>query len=58
MVVHYDNESKILSMNVWSIGPDGHEYAMKDKEFSDSGLGESFIMFDDDRARIAHAVVL
>jgi hypothetical protein len=55
VLVHFDNDSKILSMNVWSIGADGHEYAMKDKEFTDVGLGESFVAFDDDRARIAHA---
>jgi len=55
VVVHFDNDSKILSMNVWSIGPDGHEYAMKDKDFTDVGDGESFVAFDDDRARIAHA---
>ncbi len=23
--------------NVWSVGPDGHEYAMKDKDFADVG---------------------
>jgi len=55
IVVHYDNDSKILSMNVWSIGADGHEYAMKEKEFSDVGATASFEMFDDDRARVAHA---
>src|SRR5947208_1552715 len=55
VVVHFDTDSKILSMNVWSIGADGHEYAMKDKEFTDVGVGESYAMFDDDRARIARA---
>ena len=55
ILVHYDNGSKILSMNVWSMTPDGHEYAMKDKEFTDVGLAESFEMYSDDRARIAHA---
>jgi hypothetical protein len=55
VLVHYDNDSKILSMNVWSIGADGHEYAMKDKEFTDVGVGESFEAFNDDRARVARA---
>ena len=55
IAVHYDNDSKILSMNVWSIGPDGREYAMKDKDFIDVGVGESFVAFQDDRARIARA---
>ena len=53
--VDYDNDTKILSMNVWSIGADGHEYAMKEKDFTDVGVGESFVAFDDDRARVAHA---
>ena len=55
VAVHFDNDSKILSMNVWSIGADGREYAMKDKDFADVGVGASFVAFDDDRARIAHA---
>src|ERR1700733_14981726 len=27
--VPFDKDTKILSMHVWSIGPDGHEYAVK-----------------------------
>jgi hypothetical protein len=53
--VGFDNDTKILSMNVWSIGPDGHQYAMKDKEFSDTGYGASYVAFADDRFRVAHA---
>ena len=36
--VNFDKDTKILSMNVWGIGPDGHEYAMKDKDFVDAGF--------------------
>jgi transglutaminase-like putative cysteine protease len=55
--VHFDNETKILSMNVWSIGPDGHEYAMKDKEYTDMGAPgmEGAFEFEDDKYRVAHA---
>lgn len=53
--VGFDKDTKILSMNVWSIGPDGHEYAMKDKDFSDVGYGDEDIAFADDRYRVAHA---
>jgi hypothetical protein len=53
--VDFDNDTKILSMGVWSIGPDGHEYAMKPKDFIEVGLGASFVAFGDDRARIARA---
>jgi transglutaminase-like putative cysteine protease len=56
-VVHvaFDKDTKILSMNVWSIGTDGHEYAMKDKEMSDVGFEDEDIAFADDRYRVAHA---
>lgn len=56
-IVHipYDKDTKILSMNVWSIGPDGHEYTMKDKEFSDVGLDGDAEVFEDDRFRVARA---
>jgi len=35
--VPFDKDSKILSMHVWSIGPDGHEYAVKDNEMFEVG---------------------
>jgi Domain of Unknown Function with PDB structure (DUF3857)/Transglutaminase-like superfamily len=56
-IIHigFDKDTKILSMNVWSIGADGHEYAMKDKEFSDVGLDGDNDMFQDDRFRVARA---
>jgi hypothetical protein len=55
--VGFDKDTKILSMGVWSIGPDGHEYAMKDKEFTDVGFPgmEGAFVFEDDRNRVAHA---
>jgi hypothetical protein len=33
--VSFDNDRKLLSMHVWSIGPDGHEYQVKDKEMAE-----------------------
>jgi len=55
--VEFDNDTKILSLNVWSIGPDGHEYAMKDKEYADVGSAgmEGAFMFADDKYRVARA---
>jgi len=53
--VGYDNDTKILSLHVWSIGPDGHEYAMKDKDYSDAGIDGGYIAFADDKYRVAHA---
>jgi hypothetical protein len=55
VVVRFDKESKILSLHVWSIGPDGHEYAMKDNEVSEFGYPGGGGFFDDDRFKVAHA---
>jgi hypothetical protein len=53
--VRFDKDTKILSMNVWSIGPDGHEYAMKDKEMVDEGYAGGGELFEDDKLRVALA---
>jgi hypothetical protein len=53
--VWFDNETKILFMNVWSIGADGHEYQMKDSEFKDVGPDEEDTAFQDDKFRLAQA---
>ena len=53
--VDYNNDSKILSMHVWSIGPDGHEYALKDNEITDYGYPGSGGVYSDDRFKVAHA---
>jgi hypothetical protein len=54
VAVPFDKDSKILSMHVWSIGPDGHEYAVKDKEMTEHGYGEGNL-FVDDKVRVARA---
>lgn len=55
--VGFDKDTKILSMNVWSIGPDGHEYAMKNSDYVDNGISgsEGAFVFEDVRVRVAHA---
>jgi hypothetical protein len=35
--VPFDADTKLLSLHVWSIGPDGHEYAVKDNEIVEVG---------------------
>jgi Domain of Unknown Function with PDB structure (DUF3857)/Transglutaminase-like superfamily len=52
--VPFNKDTKILSMHVWSIGPDGHEYAVKDNEMAERGYGEGSY-FVDDRIRMARA---
>jgi hypothetical protein len=55
IAVNFDMDTKLLSMNVWSIGPDGHEYAMKDNEMLDEGVDDRDVLFQDDRQRVARA---
>lgn len=38
-IVYFDKDEKVLSMHVWSIGPDGHEYVVKDSEIAERGIG-------------------
>ena len=52
VAVPFDKDTKILSMHVWSIGPDGHEYAVKDNEMTEHGYGEGNL-FADDKVRVA-----
>ena len=53
--VPYNKDSKILSLHVWSVGPDGHEYAMKDNEIEDVGYPGGGGLYEDDRQKIAKA---
>ena len=51
--VYFDKDSKVLSMHVWAIGPDGHEYVVRDNEISDVGFpGEGGELYSDERAKV------
>ncbi|ADV82221.1 transglutaminase domain-containing protein [Terriglobus saanensis SP1PR4] len=52
-VYYNDTVSKVTSMKVWSIGADGHEYAVKDNEMIDRSSGEGFEVYTDSRMRYA-----
>jgi Domain of Unknown Function with PDB structure (DUF3857)/Transglutaminase-like superfamily len=52
--VPFDKDTKILSMHVWSIGPDGHEYAVKDNEMIDVGYPNEGSLFMDLKMREAN----
>jgi hypothetical protein len=53
--VEFDKDSKILSLHVWSIGPDGREYAVKDNEMVEVGAGsEGNYLFSDERFMAAN----
>ena len=49
----FSRDSKLYSFHVWSIGPDGHHYAMKDSEYVERGVSEGGILYDDERAKTA-----
>jgi hypothetical protein len=53
--VGFDKDTKLLNLHVWSIGPDGHEYAVKDNEIGDFGYGGSGNFYEDDRYKVVHA---
>jgi hypothetical protein len=55
VAVPFDKDSKILSMHVWSIGPDGHEYAVKDNEMVEYGYPGQGNFFVDLKIRAANA---
>ena len=54
VAVPFDKDTKILSMHVWSIGPDGHEYAMKDNEMAEYGYPGQGSLFEDIKIRAAN----
>ena len=55
VVVPFNADSKLNFLHVWSIGPDGHEYAMRDDESIESGVRESGMLYVDERFKVAHA---
>ncbi len=55
VAVPFDNGTKIRMLKVWSIGPDGHEYALNDKEITDYGYPGQGTLFEDVKIRVAKA---
>lgn len=47
----YDGDSKLRSLKIWSIGPDGHEYELKDNEIHDGAAYDGFSLYSDNRYR-------
>ena len=52
-VAFFSGAEKLLSFHVWSIGPDGHRYAMKDQDYTEQGVDMSGILYVDERAEVA-----
>ena len=49
----FRKDAKLLGFHVWSIGPDGHHYAMKDSEYVEHGVSGGGILYDDARVKVA-----
>jgi hypothetical protein len=43
---------KLLSFRAWSIGPDGHQYTVKDDQIREEGGEEGGMLYLDDRAKV------
>ena len=55
VVVPFDKDTKLLSLHVWSISPDGHEYALKDKEIVEFGYPGGGNLYADEQYKMAKA---
>ena len=55
VAVNFDKDRKLTSLHVWSIGPDGHEFAVKDSDIVEIGYPSSGILYDDMHLKVAHA---
>ena len=53
--VPFDKDTRILSLHVWSIGPDGHEYAVNDKEMVDEGYPGQGNYYEDEKVKAVKA---
>ncbi len=52
-VAWYNKDHKLLSFHIWSIGPDGHQYTVPNKELFEGGAEDSGILYDDVRFKSA-----
>lgn len=53
--VPFNTDSRVNYLHVWSIGPDGHEYALKDNEISEEGTAGWGVLYQDLRVKTAQA---
>jgi len=50
----FRSDRKLLSFHVWSIGPDGHQYTVKDDQIVEVGAEEWGILYNDIRYKTVH----
>lgn len=51
MYAFYNSREKLNYLHIWSIGPDGKEYAVKDKDQADYAADAGFELYSDARVR-------
>jgi hypothetical protein len=51
----FSKDAKLHSFHVWSIGPDGHQYTMKESEYHEEGAEGSGVLYEDERFKKASA---
>jgi transglutaminase-like putative cysteine protease len=52
-VAWFNKDHKLLSFHVWSIGPDGHQYTLKNDQIYERGTEEWGILYNDVRYKSA-----
>src|SRR3984885_2655678 len=52
IIAHYSKDEKLDYFHAWRIGPDGHQYTVKDQDVRDEALGEWGILYDDLRGKV------
>jgi hypothetical protein len=52
-MVWFNKDQKLNSFHVWSIGPDGHQYTVKDEEVRERGVGADWMVYSDVRMKFA-----
>lgn len=53
-MVWFNKDQKLNSFHVWSIGPDGHQYTLKDEEIRERGVGADWLLYSDVRMRFGN----
>ena len=53
-VAWFNKDHKLRSFHVWSIGPDGHQYALKNDDIFERGAEEWGVLYNDVRYRSAN----
>jgi hypothetical protein len=54
LIAWYNKDNKLNSYHAWSIGPDGHQYTIKDDEIRDVGYEGGGMLYVDLRAKVVN----